>query len=36
MVPHGDRVCIWNDHGDPILARLAPAGYDAPLRPQRP
>jgi hypothetical protein len=27
MVPHGDRVFIWNDHGDLILARLTPAGY---------
>ena len=27
MVPHGDRVFVWNDHGDLILARLTPAGY---------
>jgi outer membrane protein assembly factor BamB len=27
MVPHGDKVFIWNDHGDLILARLTPAGY---------
>ena len=27
MVSHGDRVFIWNDHGDLILARLTPAGY---------
>ena len=27
MVPHGDRVFIWNDHGDLILARLKAAGY---------
>jgi hypothetical protein len=27
MVPHGDRVFIWNDHGDLILARLTAAGY---------
>ncbi|NUQ61654.1 MAG: PQQ-like beta-propeller repeat protein [Pirellulales bacterium] len=27
MTPHGDRVFIWNDHGDLILARLAPVGY---------
>jgi len=27
MVPHGDRVFIWNDHGDLILAHLTPAGY---------
>ena len=28
MVPHGDRVFLWNDHGDLILARLTPAGYE--------
>ena len=27
MVPHGDKVFIWNDHGDLILARLTAAGY---------
>jgi outer membrane protein assembly factor BamB len=27
MVPHGDSVFIWNDHGDLILARLTAAGY---------
>jgi outer membrane protein assembly factor BamB len=27
MVPHDDKVFIWNDHGDLILARLTPAGY---------
>ena len=27
MVPHGDKVFLWNDHGDLILARLTPAGY---------
>lgn len=27
MVPHGDKVFIWNDHGDLILARLAGSGY---------
>lgn len=27
MVPHSERVFIWNDHGDLILARLTPAGY---------
>lgn len=27
MVPHRDRVFIWNDHGELILARLSPAGY---------
>jgi outer membrane protein assembly factor BamB len=27
MVPQGDRVFLWNDHGDLILARLTPAGY---------
>ena len=28
MVPHGDRVFIFNDKGDLILARLTPEGYD--------
>ena len=28
MVPWGDKVFLWNDHGDLILARLTPAGYD--------
>jgi outer membrane protein assembly factor BamB len=27
MVPHGDKVFLWNDHGDLILARLTSAGY---------
>lgn len=27
MVPQGDRVFAWNDHGDLILARLTPDGY---------
>ncbi|MFH1266914.1 MAG: PQQ-binding-like beta-propeller repeat protein, partial [Planctomycetota bacterium] len=27
MVPHGERVFIFNDKGDLILARLTPAGY---------
>lgn len=27
MVPHGDRVFLWNDHGELLLARLTPAGY---------
>lgn len=27
MVPHGDKVFIFNDKGDLILARLTPAGY---------
>jgi outer membrane protein assembly factor BamB len=28
MVPHADKVFISNDHGDLILARLTPAGYE--------
>jgi outer membrane protein assembly factor BamB len=28
MVPHGDKVFIFNEKGDLILARLTPAGYD--------
>jgi len=28
MVKHGDRVFINNDHGDLIIARLSPAGYE--------
>jgi outer membrane protein assembly factor BamB len=27
MVPHGNKVFIWNDRGDLILARLTSAGY---------
>lgn len=27
MVPHGDKVFIFNEKGDLILARLSPAGY---------
>ena len=27
MVPHGDKVFIFNEKGDLILARLTPAGY---------
>jgi len=27
MVPHGDKVFLWNDHGDLILSRLTRAGY---------
>ncbi len=28
MVPHGNRVFCWNDHGDLILARFTPDGYE--------
>ena len=28
MVRHGDRVFINNDHGDLIIARLSPGGYE--------
>ncbi len=28
MVPHGDKVFIFSEKGDLILARLKPAGYD--------
>jgi hypothetical protein len=28
MVPHDDKVFIFNEKGDLILARLTPAGYD--------
>ena len=28
FVPHGDKVFIFNEKGDLILARLTPAGYD--------
>jgi outer membrane protein assembly factor BamB len=27
MVPHGDKVLIFNEKGDLILAQLTPAGY---------
>jgi outer membrane protein assembly factor BamB len=27
MVPHDDAAFLWNDHGELVLARLKPAGY---------
>ncbi len=28
LVPHGNKVFCWNDHGDLILAKFTPAGYE--------